>query len=830
MTSGFTGWTHGSLGRVGPGSRIAGYLIEEQIGAGGMAVVFRARDEVLGRLAAVKLIAPAAADDQEFRARFLRESRMAAAVDSLHIIPVYGAGEAEGLLYIATRFVPGGDLEALLRRSGGVLDPARAGALVAQVASALDAAHAAGLVHRDVKPQNVLVDAVPERAEHAFLSDFGLSKGTGSSTGLTATGQFVGTPDYCAPEQIRGIAVDGRADQYALGCVAFVLLTGKLPFRRTEAMATLYAQVHDPVPSLTGLRSELSPAVNDVIARALAKSPGDRYARCGDFAEALRQALVPSRPAPVPAPQRPPAADGPPPSGARQPPANPTPFPSMLSAPPAEAQPPGLSQWPQAPQSAELLRSSQAAQPAGWPRLARTASGGPAPQASATDPAAGQWSGGPAGTITDGNGGAGTTQGPVTGGHRGQARRGHGRATVIGGIAASVILAAAGITYAAGLSGSSHATGSLSAPSAPKRPGKPVLAATLTAPGGGTVRKVWFSQDGRFLAGTPADGSKIYVWDTTRPYRVITLTVPAVPVSGSAARLQIENIAFSADDTSLTAAATVTNPDGTPLQGSVPNVLYQWNLNDPVSTVIWTTSTSNDLAGNSTGVSFSGDNGSAVLWTSRYGVIRRAALSSEPAIGSPLKLPGNGPIMAESSVDGTGTRLLYVTLGEVDVWDFTKEKVIAALPYKGVPILIPSLNADGTAALETPLAAKTANGGFSPPTLWDVATQSNITPADPRWDKQEIAFPPRFSTDGSIVATVRAGGEIDLWDVATHKYLLTITDPNYRKGIGAAVAGPGGSEVAILGRDGYRQISLWETPLSPPKAGSAAAPGQVPAA
>ena len=141
-----------------------------------MAVVFRARDELLGRLAAVKVIGPAVADHPGFRTRFLRESRAAATVESLHIIPVYGAGEADGLLYIATRFVAGGDLSALLRQAGGGLPPARAASLVAQVASALDAAHAAGLVHRDVKPQNILVDAVPERPEHVFLSDFGLSK------------------------------------------------------------------------------------------------------------------------------------------------------------------------------------------------------------------------------------------------------------------------------------------------------------------------------------------------------------------------------------------------------------------------------------------------------------------------------------------------------------------------------------------------------------------------------------------------------------------------------------------------------------------------------
>jgi len=221
-----------------------------------MAAVFRARDEVLGRLAAVKVIAPSLAEDDEFRTRFVRESRAAAAVDSLHIIPVYGAGEADGLLYIATRFVAGGDLAALLRRSGGRLAPDRAVPLVAQVASALDAAHAAGLVHRDVKLQNILVDAVSERAEHAYLADFGLSRGT-SSTGLTASGEFLGTPDYCAPEQIGSARVDGRADQYALGCVAFALLTGAAPFHREEAVGTLFAHLQDPVPPASGLRQEL---------------------------------------------------------------------------------------------------------------------------------------------------------------------------------------------------------------------------------------------------------------------------------------------------------------------------------------------------------------------------------------------------------------------------------------------------------------------------------------------------------------------------------------------------------------------------------------------
>src|ERR1700722_13375478 len=313
MTSDFARRAYGSFGRLGPGQRIAGYLIEEQIGAGGMAVVFRARDEVLGRLAAVKVIAPSMADDEEFRARFLHESRAAAAVDSLHIVPVYAAGEADGLLYIATRFAAGGDLSRLLRRAGGRLAADRAAALVSQVASALDAAHAAGLVHRDVEPQNILIDSVPERAEHAYLSDFGLSKRT-ASTGLTVTGQFLGTPDYSAPEQIRAAYVDGRVDQYALGCVAFVLLTGELPFRRNETVATLFAHLQDPVPPVTRFRPDLPAAVDSVIGRAMAKPAADRYGGCGEFAAVLREALAPPRPAPGAGRRAGPAREEPPPA------------------------------------------------------------------------------------------------------------------------------------------------------------------------------------------------------------------------------------------------------------------------------------------------------------------------------------------------------------------------------------------------------------------------------------------------------------------------------------------------------------------------------------
>jgi serine/threonine-protein kinase len=272
------------------GSRVAGYQLGEQIGQGGMAMVFLARDARLGRLVALKILAPALAADNAFRQRFIRESRAAAAVDDPHIIPVFEAGEADGVLFIAMRHVSGGDVRALLDRIGP-LPTARAAAIISPVASALDAAHGAGLVHRDVKPGNMLVDTRPGRPDHVYLSDFGLSKGVASSRGLTGTGQFLGTLDYIAPEQIEGKRVDGQADEYALACAAFELLTGVPPFRRDDAMAVMYAQLSEPPPLLTSRRPDLPPAADQVIARALAKAPGDRYASCREFADALRAAL-----------------------------------------------------------------------------------------------------------------------------------------------------------------------------------------------------------------------------------------------------------------------------------------------------------------------------------------------------------------------------------------------------------------------------------------------------------------------------------------------------------------------------------------------------------
>jgi serine/threonine-protein kinase len=271
----------------GAGSLVAGYRIESRIGSGGMAVVFRARDERLGRSIALKVMAPEWTEDEEFRRRFVAESRAAARVDDPHVIPVYEAGAAGGVLFIAMRLVEGTDLRGVLRREGA-LPPGRALELLSPVASALDAAHAAGLVHRDVKPANILVDERPGRPDHVYLADFGLSKGAVAGISLTGVGNYLGTPGYSAPEQVQGHDVDGRADQYALACVAFELLTGRAPYQRDLPMAVLLAHVSEPPPSLGARRPGLPVAADRVMARALAKRPEQRYASCREFTDTLR--------------------------------------------------------------------------------------------------------------------------------------------------------------------------------------------------------------------------------------------------------------------------------------------------------------------------------------------------------------------------------------------------------------------------------------------------------------------------------------------------------------------------------------------------------------
>jgi hypothetical protein len=266
------------------GDELAGYRIDSLIGRGGMSLVYRAEHLRLRRDVALKVLAPELAEDDRFRERFLLESRLASSINHPHIIPVFDAGEAEGVLFIAMLYVAGTDLKGLMVEESP-LDPGRALSILGQAGSALDAAHALGLVHRDVKPANLLV--LPRigagATDHVYLSDFGLTKQTRSVRELTATGEFMGTLDYIAPEQIQGKPIDGRTDIYALGCVLYELLAGTIPFDKDSDVAVMWAHMHEEPAPITSLRPELPQSLDEVVAKALAKSPEDRYATCAEL-------------------------------------------------------------------------------------------------------------------------------------------------------------------------------------------------------------------------------------------------------------------------------------------------------------------------------------------------------------------------------------------------------------------------------------------------------------------------------------------------------------------------------------------------------------------
>jgi hypothetical protein len=293
------------------GAHIAGCRIESVAGRGGMGIVYRATQLSLARPVALKLIAPEHAADAGFRERFERESRMAAAIDHPNVIPVYGAGEEDGRLYLVMRWVAGTDLHRLLRDEVR-LEPVRAARIADQVAGALDAAHAAGLVHRDVKPANVLLSG-----GHAYLADFGLTRMAGAEDNMTTDGHFFGTVDYMAPEQFRSEPLDARTDVYALGCVLYAALTGAPPFPRETVPQTMLAHLHDDPPRAAALSTDLQ----RVLYRALAKSPDDRYPSAGDLGRAVLAAAEGrsvteaersvARGAAAPRTRRRPAPDGP---------------------------------------------------------------------------------------------------------------------------------------------------------------------------------------------------------------------------------------------------------------------------------------------------------------------------------------------------------------------------------------------------------------------------------------------------------------------------------------------------------------------------------------
>jgi serine/threonine-protein kinase len=342
------------------GTEVAGYRIVEEAGSGGMGVVYRAEETGLGgRPVALKLLPPALAGDPDFRARFLREMRVAAAIDHPNIVPIYRAGEDRGLLYLAMRYVHASDLRRVLETEGR-LEPGRVLAILDQVARALDAAHARGLVHRDVKPGNILLapPVVDGDLEHVYLVDFGLARSDRDDRSIGGGGSFVGTPRYAAPEQAAGRPVDGRTDGYALGCVLYECLTGAPPFPDGSGEALLLAHLEAAPPRVTTLRPDLPPAIDQVIARALAKSPTDRFPTCRALIAAARDALVANgrqrRIPPTPVPLSP--TPGFPTPGSP----SPTPGPGALEPRPPIPGPPNREGSPPRPAAAAVVHSAAA--------------------------------------------------------------------------------------------------------------------------------------------------------------------------------------------------------------------------------------------------------------------------------------------------------------------------------------------------------------------------------------------------------------------------------------------------------------------------------------
>jgi hypothetical protein len=747
----------GTQGMLMPGSKVAGYVIEEQIGAGGMAVVYRARDDVLGRLVAVKVLSPALASDEEFRTRFLRESRAVAAVDESHIVPVYGAGEADGVLYIASRFVAGGDLSRLQRAAQGPLPPAQAADLVSQVAGALDAAHAIGLVHRDVKPGNILVDKIPGRPEHAYLSDFGLSKSTAAgATGLTATGRFMGTPDYCAPEQVTGGTVDGRTDQYSLACVAFSLLTGSVPFNRGDVLTRLFAHVNSPVPALTAIRPELPAAVNGVLARGMAKNPAERYESCAAFALALRGALGlgtgPSHGISLP------------------------PVPNPFSVP-------------------GNLGYQQTVTAGGWqhPSLPPDSAGWQGPGA-ASGPV-GAFSQGAGGTVNAGAGqawppGPGVLPGP------GQGQRPPRRNTglIVGGsVAAAVVLVAGvivGVTLSGqhgtrggspGPSGSATPSASRTTASAPPQTGTATLVGSVAAPGGSPLAGAFFSRDGKYIAGASTK-SDVYVWSTSTFQRVGTVSVRAGDVA--------DPIAFSPDDQTLYAYDTT---DGQ---------LYDLDIATGKQAHVY------PLPG-----------GAALGWNFDSSVLDATAADGtvseiNMATGKPqatVKNPGSAAV-ANVRSDGDGKYILISdTNGTAYLVDALSKQVIGNFryPYSGSSSVVPEVSLDGNTVY-------VPGGSTAPAKLWDTATRSYVTPADSLWPTPDNGV--TISTDSKFVLTspTSVSETVDIWNIATRAHVVTVTVPG---GANEALEsiGPGASELLStngldIGKGTFAKLNIWAVP------------------
>jgi serine/threonine protein kinase/WD40 repeat protein len=749
---------------LAPGSGVAGYVVLERIGRGGMAVVYRARDDRLGRVVALKVLAPVLAEDEGFRQRFIRESRAAAAVDDPHIIPVHEAGEAGGVLFIAMRFVAGGDVRSMLRRSGP-MPTMRTAAIISPVAAALDAAHAAGLIHRDVKPANMLLDARPGRPDHVYLSDFGLAKGALSSVGLTGTGLFLGTPDYISPEQVAGRPVDGRADQYSLACAAYEMLAGEPPFVRDHGMAVVYAHASETPPALSSRCPDLPAEADAALARALAKDPDDRYGDCHEFAETLRAALgLPpydpelasgERASPAQARSRPgtEAAHAVSPGG---------------SAPPVAAEITGQPGTPEAPQAgAPSFATTVHSATISTPRQEQQ----PAMQATARR------------DYRDRSTGTRRTHPP---------RR---RATVILASAIIGVAATAAILATtlrpAGSTVASHSpnpaiTGRLPSlattapsPSLATRPaGSPTAALqvgnspiTLGDPHSRTVASVAFSPDGKIIAAGDWNGNT-YLWNVSGHSLIATLPgTSANPVFSVAFSPEGKTIAVGAGSTNLwdvssrSLIATLTDPSGSGDES-----------------IAFSPDGKTLAVGDANGVTY--------LWDA----------SSQSLIAPLYDSSDRGVFSVAFSPDGQ-TIAVGEGNGGIDLWDLSSRSQIATLTDQpsavhGVVVSV-AFSPDGKT-----IAASEENGNTY---LWDVPRRSLIaTLADsPSLFVRSVAFSP----DGKTIAVGDANGSAYLWDLASQSPIATLTGPSSGDVYSVAFS-PDGKTIAAANTNGSTYLWL----------------------
>jgi serine/threonine protein kinase/WD40 repeat protein len=716
----------GLVGSFSVGSKIASYRLEEQIGRGGMAVVFRAQDERLQRQVALKILAPALEPDEGFRRRFIRESRSAAAVDDPHIIPVFEAGEAAGVLFIAMRYVPGGDAGTLVRRMGP-LAVMRAVAIISAVASALDAAHAAGLVHRDVKPANMLVDSRPGRPDHVYLSDFGLTKGALSSAHLTETGHFLGTLDYCAPEQIQGEQVDARTDEYALACAAFELLSGEPPFPRDQGMAVMYAQLSAPPPLLTSKRNGVPPAVDEVLHRALAKVPGDRYASCGEFANALRTAFgLPrydaghdSRPALA----RPPtevARTGDPEERSFGPTAD-----AVLQQVPAGAPDPAGRRRP-----ALITLGALAIATAGGIIAAVAFAGAHGHGSSrASDTGATTRSSSPA---------AGRSEKPRSSGPSGAASSSPRTAGATAGAAIIRTFSDPGAgaeqvdSVALSPDGRTLATGDMNGPAYLWNAGTERQVAVLRDRGGAKVLAVAFSPDSAMVA-TGYGNGRTYVWKAATGQSADTVVDPG----GNA----VNSVAFSPDGTTLATG----DADGSTylwdITGGGHTITLGRILADPASGGIWAVAFSPD----GKTLAMGGYHGSTYLWDA-------AGSAGSPAVT--FTVAGGQEVTAVAFSPDGKTLATGNHSGTAYLWNLANgAHTVIAEPG---PVWAVAFSQSGMLAVGD-------NDGST--YLWDAATGTkSATLTDPAPGRQGVGAV-TFSSDGQLLATGDTNGSTYLWKV-----------------------------------------------------------------